>query len=77
MHNVVSKLELDLELFIKKFEPSKFKVMPKGIEIRGVNNLHRSMLYAQEIIVAHQLSLEISHNAEMISYRCFEVNFSG
>ena len=30
------EISADLQIFIKKFEPNKFKLMAKGIEIRGI-----------------------------------------
>ncbi|GGE45297.1 hypothetical protein EV200_104493 [Pedobacter psychrotolerans] len=74
MQNTSSKISADLQAFINKFEPSKFKVMPKGIEIRGINDMHRNITQAKEIIKTLKLKLEVSHNAEMLSYKGFEVN---
>ena len=64
----------DLQQFILKFEPSKFKLMSYGIEIRGLYDLHGSMLRARDIIENLGLNLKVNHNAEMLSYRGFEVN---
>jgi len=64
----------DLQQFIDKFEPIKFKIMAKGVEIRGINDIHRNITQAKEIIERMQLKLVVSHNAEMLSYRGFEVN---
>ncbi|MCX2429509.1 MULTISPECIES: hypothetical protein [unclassified Pedobacter] len=74
MQNTSSKISADLQAFINKFEPSKFKVMSKGIEIRGINDIHRNITHAKEIIEMLELNLEVSHNAEMLSYKGFEVN---
>jgi len=67
-------LKSDLQQFIDKFEPTKFKMMAKGIEIRGINDIHRNIVQAKEIIERMDLKLVVSHNAEMLSYRGFEVN---
>lgn len=64
----------DLQQFILKFEPSKFKMMSYGIEIRGLYDLHGSMSRAKSIIERMGLNLRVNHNAEMLSYRGFEVN---
>ncbi|WP_316846946.1 hypothetical protein [Pedobacter psychrodurus] len=64
----------DLQQFIDKFEPIKFKIMAKGVEIRGINDIHRNITQAKEIIERMKLKLVVSHNAEMLSYRGFEVN---
>lgn len=74
MQNNQVKVSPDLQRFIDKFEPSKFKLMPGGIEIRGINDIHRSITQAKEIIAILNLRLTVSHNAEMLSYRGFEVN---
>ncbi len=74
MQNDSSQLTAtDLEQFIKMFEPSKFKILSRGIEIRGISDLHKTMLSAKAIIDAMGLNLIVSHNAEMLSYRGFEV----
>jgi len=75
MENKPGKISTDLQKFIDKFEPAKFKLMAKGIEIRGIhNNIHRSISSAKELIEKMNLKLTISHNAEMVSYGGFEVN---
>jgi len=74
MENNPTKISTDLQQFIDKFEPSKFKLMARGIEIRGMNDIHRNITYAKEIIERMKLNLTVSHNAEMLSYRGFEVN---
>jgi hypothetical protein len=67
-------IKSDLQQFIDKFEPTKFKIMAKGVEIRGINDIHRNITQAKEIIERLKLKLVVSHNAEMLSYRGFEVN---
>jgi hypothetical protein len=74
MENNTTKLSADLQKFIDKFEPTKFKLMSKGIEIRGINNIHQNIAYAKELIEKMKLKLTISHNADMVSYGGFEVN---
>jgi hypothetical protein len=64
----------DLQKFIEIFEPSKFKLLTKGVEIRGVRDMHRNINQAKELIERLKLNLIISHNAEMLSYGGFEVN---
>lgn len=64
----------DLQIFIEKFEPSKFKMMAKGIEIRGIINMHWSIVRAKDLIERLELKLIVSHNAEMLTYGGFEVN---
>ncbi|RZK50044.1 MAG: hypothetical protein EOO87_19530 [Pedobacter sp.] len=75
MENNKKKIGKDLQQFIDKFQPSKFKMLDKGIDIRGVNNLHRDILEAKQIIESLNLNLFVSHNAEMLTYGGFEVNY--
>ncbi|HKG08500.1 MAG TPA: hypothetical protein VKB19_18675 [Pedobacter sp.] len=74
MENNTTKLSADLQKFINKFEPTKFKLLAKGIEIRGMNNIHQNIRYAKELIEKLNLKLTVSHNADMVSYGGFEVN---
>ncbi|TCC96568.1 hypothetical protein [Pedobacter hiemivivus] len=66
------KMSADLQQFIEKFEPSKFKLMTKGIEIRGINDLHRNINQAKDLIEKMRLNLVVSHNAEMVCYGGFD-----
>jgi hypothetical protein len=68
------KISTDLQKFIDKFEPNKFKLLAKGIEVRGINDMHRNITHAKELIERLKLNLIVSHNAEMLSYGGFEVN---
>ncbi|MGM9478113.1 hypothetical protein ACS5PU_16930 [Pedobacter sp. GSP4] len=63
----------DLEKFIEKFEPSKFKMLQRGIEIRGIKDLNRSINFAKELIGQLKLKLMVAHSAEMAMYGSFEV----
>lgn len=74
MEKTQVKISADLQKFIDKFEPNKFKLLAKGIEIRGISDLHRNITQAKELIERMNLNLIVSHNAEMISYGGFEVN---
>jgi len=71
------KISPDLQEFIDKFEPNKFKLLTKGIEIRGIRDMHRNITQAKDLIDRLGLNLIISHNAEMLSYGGFEVNNAG
>lgn len=68
------RISQDLQKFIDKFQPNKFKMMSKGIEIRGINDMHRNITQAKDLIERLELNLWINHNAEMLSYGAFEVN---
>lgn len=63
----------DLQQFIDKFQPNKFKLMERGLEVRGINNMHKTIIQAKDLIDRLQLNLTISHNAEMLTYGGFEV----
>lgn len=74
MEKTTIKISSDLQKFIDKFEPNKFKLMARGIEIRGINDMHRNISQAKALIEKLNLNLTVSHNAEMLSYGGFEVN---
>ncbi|MFN0254077.1 hypothetical protein [Pedobacter ureilyticus] len=70
----MKEINTDLQRFIDKFQPNKFKLISRGVEIRGAVDLHNAMNEAKLLIERLQLSLAIHHNAEMLSYQGFEVN---
>ncbi|MCX2574897.1 hypothetical protein [Pedobacter sandarakinus] len=65
-----------LQLFIEKFEPNKYKVLSRGIEIRGIHDVYKSITMAKELIAKMKLSLTVHHSAEMAMYGGFEVNYA-
>lgn len=67
------KITQDLQKFIDKFEPNKFKVLKRGIEIRGNADLHRAITLANALIEKLKLKLSVHSSADMASYGCFEV----
>jgi len=73
MKNNEIKVSTDLKKFITKFEPNKFKMLSRGIEIRGINDVHRSIELAKTLIESMKLNLIVHHSAEMAQYRSFEV----
>ena len=74
MDNAQLEISTDLKIFMDKFDPIKFKVFTRGIEIRGINNIHNNIVEAKAIIERLELKLVVLHNAEMLSYKGFEVN---
>lgn len=66
----------DLQKFIDKYEPNKFKMLARGIEIRGNSDLHRSITFAKELIEKMKLKLTVHHSAEMALYGGFEVVYA-
>ncbi len=75
MEITVLNQNADLQKFIDKFDPGKFKLIKNGVEIRGIIDLHRGMQEAKALIERFQLKLVVSHTAEMLTYRGFEVNY--
>ncbi|WP_316847306.1 hypothetical protein [Pedobacter psychrodurus] len=73
MKNTDTPISTDLQKFIEKFEPNKFKMLARGIEIRGNNDVHRSITFAKELIERMKLKLTVHHSAEMAMYGGFEV----
>lgn len=71
-----TETKTDLQKFIEKFEPNKFKMLTRGIEIRGNNDLHRSITFAKELIERMKLKLTVNHSAEMAMYGGFEVVYA-
>ncbi|UKT65386.1 hypothetical protein [Pedobacter mucosus] len=69
-----NKISADLQKFIQRFEPNKFKMLKRGIEIRGMADIHRNIFRAKELIERLKLNLIVNHNAEMLGYGGFEVN---
>ncbi|NQX56148.1 hypothetical protein HQN86_21180 [Pedobacter panaciterrae] len=71
-----TETKTDLQKFIEKFEPNKFKMLTRGIEIRGNSDLHRSITFAKELIERMKLKLTVNHSAEMAMYGGFEVVYA-
>ncbi|MCX3264856.1 hypothetical protein [Pedobacter agri] len=66
-------LNPELQKFIDAFEPSKFKILKSGIEVRGITNIHNGIDYAKQIIQKLKLNLLIRHTADMTMYGGFEI----
>ncbi|RNL51166.1 hypothetical protein [Pedobacter jejuensis] len=64
----------DLQTFIKKFDPKKYKLTRAGVEIRGINDMYRNLTQARNIIANLELNLTVIHTADMLSYGGFQVN---
>jgi len=64
----------DLQTFILLFEPSKYKELKNGIEVRGQPNLESNVAAAKALILQLKLNLMVISNAVMATYRAFEVN---
>lgn len=73
MKNNDTRITADIQKFIEKFEPTKFKVLARGIEVRGTTDIHSSISYAKTLIEKMKLKLAVHHSAEMVTYGGFEV----
>jgi hypothetical protein len=71
-----TETKTDLQKFIEKFDPNKFKMLTSGIEISGNSDLHRSITFAKELIERMKLKLADNHSAEMAMYGGFEVVYA-
>lgn len=76
MQKKENNISADLQKFIEKFEPNKFKMLARGIEIRGNSDLHRSISFAKDLIEKMKLKLTVHHSAEMALYGGFEVVYA-
>jgi len=63
----------DLQIFIEKFQPSKYKEMSGKIEVRSVYNLEEAQNKAREVIKEYGLRLVVVRDGEMAANRSFEV----
>lgn len=61
--------------FMNEFKPAKYKLLKKGLEVRGIINIHDNIIEAKAIIQSLKLRLVVIHSAEMLTYRGFEVNY--
>lgn len=64
----------DLQTFIMLFDPSKYKRLKNGIELRGQPDLERNVAAAKSLIRNLKLNLMVISDANMATYRAFEVN---
>lgn len=46
----------DLDIFIEKYQPSKFKKLKNSVEVRSVNDLEKATNKATELIKCHKLA---------------------
>lgn len=67
------KMNIDLQKFIKAYDPNKYKILRTGIEVRGINDIHNGISFATQLIERMKLKLFIRHTADMTSYGGFEV----
>jgi hypothetical protein len=64
----------DLEIFIEKFQPSKFKELKKSIEVRSVHDVESASNKARKLIKSLGLRLVVVRDANAASRGAFEVD---
>lgn len=67
------KNKTDLQLFIKKYQPSKFKELKNGIEVRSVKDIEDASKRATQLIDSMSLGLVVVRDAIMAERSAFEV----
>ena len=67
------KSKTDLQIFIEKFQPSKFKELKNSVEVRSVNDVERASNKATELIKSLNLELVVVRDASAASRGAFEV----
>lgn len=71
MENQNSKT--DLQIFIEKFQPSKYKELKNSVEVRSVNDVEKASNKATELIKSLKLELAVVRDASAASRGAFEV----
>lgn len=65
--------ETDLQKFIRIFQTDKYKTIKTGIEVRGAVDLEKTIADARKVIDKNGLNLKVVSNADMATYKAFEV----
>lgn len=63
----------DLQIFIEKFEPSKFKELKNSIEVRSVSDVESASNKARDLIKSLGLELVVVRDASAACRGAFEV----
>jgi hypothetical protein len=63
----------DLEIFIEKYDPSKFKKLKNSIEVRSVVDVEKASNKAAGLIKSLALGLVVVRDADAACRGCFEV----
>lgn len=71
MENQNSKT--DLQIFIEKYSPSKYKELKNSVEVRSVNDVEKASNKATELIKSLKLGLVVVRDANAASRGAFEV----
>lgn len=71
MENQISKT--DLQIFIEKFQPSKYKELKNSVEVRSVHDVESASNKATELIKTLNLALVVVRDASAASRGAFEV----
>ena len=67
------KNKTDLQIFIEKYQPSKFKELKNGIEVRSVKDVEEASKRATGLINSMSLGLVVVRDAIMAERSAFEV----
>lgn len=67
------KSKTDLQIFIEKFQPSKYKELKNSIEVRSVVDVERASNKAAELIKSLSLGLVVVRDANTACRGAFEV----
>jgi hypothetical protein len=70
---VKTEKKSDVQRFIDHYQPSKYKVLRNGIEVRSVTDVEGSSLKATNLIKSLKLGLLVVRDAELAQRGCFEV----
>lgn len=66
-------VKTDLEIFIEKYQPSKFKKLKNSIEVRSVVDVESASNKAAELIKSLKLGLVVVRDASAACRGAFEV----
>lgn len=67
----------DLEIFLEKYQPSKFKQLRNSVEIRSVQNVDQEQNKVERLIKTHSLRLEVVRDGNAACMGAFEVKEVG
>jgi hypothetical protein len=63
----------DLQIFIEKFQPSKYKQLKNSVEVRSVHDIESASNKATELIKSLNLGLVVVRDASAACRGAFEV----
>jgi hypothetical protein len=63
----------DIQIFVDKYQPAKFKALKNGIEVRSVQNVDEARIKAASLIKSLELGLVVVRDANAACRSAFEV----